>query len=67
MAAALLSNHRTVAPFGLAGGAPGALGRQWVERAGGTVEELPGCTKTAVGKDDVFVIQTPAGGGFGRA
>ena len=36
MSAALLSNHRRVAPFGLAGGAPGAPGRQWVERAGGT-------------------------------
>jgi 5-oxoprolinase (ATP-hydrolysing) len=65
MAAALLSNHRTVAPFGLAGGQPGALGRQWVERADGTTETLPGCTKTAVGRDDVFAIQTPAGGGFG--
>ena len=66
MAAALLSNHRIVAPFGLEGGRPGALGRQWVERADGTLEELPGCTKTAVGAGDAFVIQTPAGGGFGQ-
>jgi 5-oxoprolinase (ATP-hydrolysing) len=65
MSAALLSNHRKVAPFGLAGGAPGALGRQWVERADGRIEELPGCAKTEVGEGDVFVIQTPAGGGFG--
>ena len=65
MSAALLSNHRKVAPFGLAGGQPGALGRQWVERADGRTQELPGCTETEVGPGDVFVIQTPAGGGFG--
>jgi 5-oxoprolinase (ATP-hydrolysing) len=65
MAAALLSNHRVVAPFGLTGGAPGACGRQWVERADGRREELAGCAKTEVAPGDVFVIQTPAGGGFG--
>jgi 5-oxoprolinase (ATP-hydrolysing) len=65
MAAALLSNHRIVAPFALAGGSPGARGRQWVERAGGGVEPLPGCAKTRMRPGDVFVIQTPAGGGFG--
>jgi 5-oxoprolinase (ATP-hydrolysing) len=65
MGAALLSNHRIVAPFGLEGGAPGACGRQWVERADGRREELPGCAKTEVTAGDVFVIQTPAGGGFG--
>jgi 5-oxoprolinase (ATP-hydrolysing) len=66
MAAALLSNHRKVAPFGLDGGEPGALGRQWVERADGRTEDLPGCARTEVGSGDVFAIQTPAGGGFGR-
>jgi len=65
MGAALLSNHRVVAPFGLDGGAPGAVGRQWVERADGRIDQLPGCAKTEVGPGDVFVIQTPAGGGFG--
>ena len=49
MSAALLSNHRIVAPFGLEGGAPGAVGRQWIERAEGTTEPLPGCAKAAVG------------------
>jgi 5-oxoprolinase (ATP-hydrolysing) len=65
MGAALLSNHRIVAPFGLAGGSAGACGRQWIERADGTIEPLPGCAKTEVRPSDVFVIQTPAGGGFG--
>jgi 5-oxoprolinase (ATP-hydrolysing) len=65
MSAALLSNHRIVAPFGLEGGASGAVGRQWIERADGATEPLPGCAKAVVGPGDVFVIQTPAGGGFG--
>jgi 5-oxoprolinase (ATP-hydrolysing) len=66
MSAALLSNHRIVAPFGLAGGVPGAVGRQWVDRADGRRQELPGCAKTEMAPGDVFVIQTPAGGGFGK-
>jgi 5-oxoprolinase (ATP-hydrolysing) len=65
MGAALLSNHRLVAPFGLAGGGPGACGRQWIERKRGKIETLAGCAKAEVGPGDVFVIQTPAGGGFG--
>jgi 5-oxoprolinase (ATP-hydrolysing) len=65
MGAALLSNHRIVAPFGLEGGEPGALGRQWIERADGRIDELPGCAKAELEPGDVFVIQTPAGGGFG--
>ncbi len=66
MSAALLSNHRIVAPFGLEGGQPGAVGRQWVERADGRIEVLPGCARTEMAPGDVFVIQTPAGGGFGK-
>jgi 5-oxoprolinase (ATP-hydrolysing) len=65
MTAAILSNHRRIAPFGLAGGAPGARGRNWVERADGTVVELSGTDQTEVGPGDVFVVQTPGGGGFG--
>jgi 5-oxoprolinase (ATP-hydrolysing) len=65
MTAAILSNHRRIAPFGLAGGAPGARGRNWVERADGTITELSGTDKTEVGPGDVFVVETPGGGGFG--
>ena len=65
MTAVVLANHRRVPPFGVAGGRPGAVGRNWVERADGTREEFgPTCeVKMRVG--DVFVIQTPGGGGFG--
>jgi 5-oxoprolinase (ATP-hydrolysing) len=66
MDAALLASHRKVAPFGLDGGEPGITGEQWVERADGRREQLQGRDKTKVDAGDVFVVQTPAGGGFGR-
>jgi 5-oxoprolinase (ATP-hydrolysing) len=66
MTAVILANHRRVAPFGLQGGAPGALGRNWVERVGGAREEFGGTHEVALAAGDVFVIQTPGGGGFGR-
>jgi 5-oxoprolinase (ATP-hydrolysing) len=66
MTASILSGHRRVAPFGLEGGEPGALGRNRVERTGGTVEQLQGCDQTEMQPGDVFVIETPGGGGFGK-
>ncbi|MCZ6846063.1 MAG: hydantoinase B/oxoprolinase family protein [Alphaproteobacteria bacterium] len=63
----ILSNHRIVAPYGLAGGEAGALGRNWIERADGSRHEMTGTDKADVGVGDVFVIETPGGGGFGLA
>ena len=65
MTASILSGHRKVAPYGMAGGAPGMLGRNAVERADGRVEELGGTDMAEVDVGDVFVIETPGGGGFG--
>jgi 5-oxoprolinase (ATP-hydrolysing) len=65
MTAAILSSHRKVAPFGVAGGAPGLLGRNWVERADGTRVDLTGTDKAEMGAGDVFVVETPGGGGYG--
>jgi len=67
MTAAVLSNNRIVAPFGMAGGAPGALGRNTVIRSDGRSEELGHIGKTDMQPGDVFVIETPGGGGFGAA
>ncbi len=67
MTAAILSNNRIHAPFGMAGGEPGALGRNSVVRADGRVEELGHIGKTDMQPGDVFVIETPGGGGFGAA
>jgi 5-oxoprolinase (ATP-hydrolysing) len=66
MAAAIVANHRTVAPYGMAGGGEGERGRSWVERAGGTREELAYAAQTAMNAGDVFVVSTPSGGGYGR-
>ncbi len=67
MTASILSNGRVVPAFGMAGGEPGALGINRVERADGRRETFAhiGSTEMAVG--DVFVIETPGGGGFGAA
>ena len=67
MTAAILSNNRVYAPFGMAGGAPGAKGVNSVVRADGTVEQLAHIGKTDMAAGDVFVIETPGGGGFGAA
>jgi 5-oxoprolinase (ATP-hydrolysing) len=67
MTAAILSGHRRVPPYGMAGGAPGAVGRNWVERTDGSKEEFGATHAVPVNPGDVFVIATPGGGGFGRA
>jgi 5-oxoprolinase (ATP-hydrolysing) len=67
MTAAILSGHRRIPPYGLAGGAPGQPGRNAVERADGRIEELAGTDRTEMAKGDVFVIETPGGGGYGAA
>lgn len=65
MTVALLTGHRRIPPYGMAGGEPGALGENLVERADGTVERLGGAATTEVGPDDVLVLRTPGGGGYG--
>jgi len=65
MVVSTLSGHRRVAPYGMAGGSPGALGRNRVERADGNTVELAGCDSTEVQPGDTLVIETPGGGGYG--
>jgi len=67
MRANVLSNHRRVAPFGLAGGDDGAVGANRIERADGRVELLGAVAATDMAPGDVFVIETPGGGGYGSA
>jgi 5-oxoprolinase (ATP-hydrolysing) len=49
----------------MAGGEPGQLGRNYIERADGTVEQLSGTDMAEVNPGDVIVIETPGGGGYG--
>ena len=67
MTAAILSNRRRTAPFGLAGGKDGATGRNRLERGGGGIECLEATALTEMAAGDVFVIETPGGGGYGAA
>jgi 5-oxoprolinase (ATP-hydrolysing) len=64
--ASLLSERRTTAPFGLAGGSPGAMGRNRVERRSGAVEELPGKASAHLDEGDRLCVETPGGGGYGE-
>jgi 5-oxoprolinase (ATP-hydrolysing) len=67
MTVTTLCSHRETAAFGLAGGAEGLPGANSVERVGGCVENLLGNDQTEVAAGDVFIMQTPGGGGFGTA
>jgi len=66
MTASILSGHRKVAPYGMAGGAPGQVGRNSVVRASGKSEELGSTDRTEMAEGDVLVIETPGGGGHGK-
>jgi 5-oxoprolinase (ATP-hydrolysing) len=63
--ASILSNHRRIAPFGAAGGLPGATGRNSVIRANGEELSLSGTATISLEPGDVLIIETPGGGGFG--
>jgi len=65
MTAAILSGHRRVPPYGMAGGESAATGRNAVERADGTVTELEACARADMKTGDIFIIETPGGGGYG--
>ncbi|NKI43902.1 hydantoinase B/oxoprolinase family protein [Streptomyces physcomitrii] len=65
MTVSTLSQHRRVPPYGMAGGRPGALGSNRIERADGSVLALAGSDSADVRPGDVLVIETPGGGGYG--
>jgi len=66
MTANILSSHRLVPPFGLQGGEPGHVGRNWIQRHDGNQEMLDSTATAQMKPGDVFVIETPGGGGFGQ-
>ena len=67
MTASILSNNRRVPPFGTDGGEPGSCGRNSVIRSDGRTEELGFVASVEMHPGDVFVIETPGGGGYGKA
>ena len=67
MHAAILSGYRELAPPGLEGGEDGNCGCNFVERGNGCGEKLSGCEETELAAGDRIIVETPTGGGFGRA
>ncbi|WP_242446135.1 hydantoinase B/oxoprolinase family protein [Sphingopyxis lindanitolerans] len=66
MTANILANRRKIPPAGLAGGRDAAPGRNWIERADGSVETLGATGSANLDAGDAFVIETPGGGGYGK-
>jgi 5-oxoprolinase (ATP-hydrolysing) len=62
----VLSNRRLEAPYGLGGGEAGLPGRNSVLRTDGRLEELASCASVGLDPGDVFIMETPGGGGYGR-
>ena len=67
MTAAILSTRRETEPFGLMGGQAGAKGINTVVRKNGEKLTLKGRDEIEVSAGDAIIIETPGGGGFGRA
>jgi 5-oxoprolinase (ATP-hydrolysing) len=65
--AAILSNHRRIAPFGIAGGDAARTGVNRIIRANGSEETLSGTATVQLDAGDTFIIETPGGGGYGKA
>jgi 5-oxoprolinase (ATP-hydrolysing) len=65
MECTILSGHRRVPPFGLAGGEHGQVGENWVRRQDGRMERLEGCDETTIDAGEAIIIQTPTAGGYG--
>jgi 5-oxoprolinase (ATP-hydrolysing) len=66
MECTVLSGHRRVPPFGLAGGGDGQVGENYVRRHGGRMEKLKGADATVIDAGEAIIIQTPTAGGYGK-
>ena len=66
MECTILSGHRRVPPFGLAGGGDGHIGDNAVRRNDGSIEKLQGCDATVIDAGEAVIIQTPTAGGYGK-
>ena len=62
----MIAGHRVVPPYGIKGGKPGAVGKNYVIHRDARITELGTKGQIEVVKDDVFVLKTPGGGGYGQ-
>ncbi len=63
----LIAGHRKIPPYGLSGGESGALGENYVIHSDESVTRLGTKGQVEVGENDLFILKTPGGGGFGKA
>jgi N-methylhydantoinase B len=63
----IVSERRTLHPWGLAGGMPAATGENLLVRSDGTSERLPAKTSIRVEPGEAIEIRTPGGGGWGAS
>jgi 5-oxoprolinase (ATP-hydrolysing) len=62
----ILSGHRRIPPFGMAGGEDGQIGENYVRRNDGRMERLKGADATVVDAGEAIIVQTPTAGGYGK-
>jgi 5-oxoprolinase (ATP-hydrolysing) len=62
----ILSGHRRIPPFGMAGGEEGQIGENWVRRKDGSMDRLKGADATVVDVGEAIIVQTPTAGGYGK-
>jgi N-methylhydantoinase B len=67
MAVTSMFERRVVPPYGLQGGEPGAPFKVTIVEASGRTSELPGKANIRLGADDVVVVDSCGGGGYGTA
>jgi 5-oxoprolinase (ATP-hydrolysing) len=62
----VLSSHRKIPPHGAQDGGPGAIGENSIERRNGQIESLNGNDESIMLPEDVFILKSPGGGGYGK-
>ena len=63
----IIAGHRKIPPYGVSGGESGAVGENYVIHSDESITKLGTKGQIEVEKNDLFVLKTPGGGGFGKA
>ena len=66
MSVTSMLERRVVPPYGLQGGEDGAPFRVTIERADGSREDMPGKANLRLDRDDVVIVESCGGGGYGQ-
>ena len=62
----MIAGHRIEPPYGIAGGEPGAVGENYVVHSDHKLTDLGTKGQVEVNKNDIFILKTPGGGGYGH-